>query len=80
MTLLNKPVRRETEAEYRGRNLIVQIEPLKESPWCVIRIKEKGRRTWYQTSINSVFNLAARQHADMLREQRKQRRKERRTT
>ena len=70
MTFLKKTVRRETEAAYRGRNIIIQLEPPS-----IVRVKEKGRRLWYETSIQSIFNLAARQYAERMQRERKERRK-----
>ena len=58
MTKLLKPVRRETAAVFRRRPLIIQLEP----PG-IIRIKEKGKRTWYETSMEKVFSLAAKDYA-----------------
>ncbi len=54
MTKLNKTVRRETSAKYLKRPIIIQLEP-----GGVIRLKEKGRRIWYETTIEAVFSMAA---------------------
>ena len=73
MTQLKKPIRRESDALYRGRHLIIQIEPPS-----IIKIKEKGRRTWYETSVEAVFVFAAKRHAEKVRQERKEQRKLRR--
>ncbi len=70
MTTLKRPVKRETEAMYRGRNIIIQLEPPS-----IVRVKENGRRLWYETTIHSIFNLAARQYAEKQQRERKERRK-----
>lgn len=66
MTQLKKPIKRESQSLYRGKPIIFQIEP----PG-IIRVKEKGRRLWYETTIESVFTLAAKQHAERTRKERK---------
>jgi len=73
VTKLNKAVRRETAATYQGREIVIQIEP----PY-IVRLKEKGRRTWYTTTVNSIFNLAARQHAAAEAKRRKEEREQKR--
>ncbi len=65
MTLLNKTIKRESKAVYRGRPLILQIEPPS-----IIKIKEKGRKTWYETTIEAVFTFAAKQYAEKVRQER----------
>jgi len=70
MTILKKSLRRETEARHRGRNIIIQLEP----PF-IVRVKEKGRRVWYETTVYSIFIMAARQHAERLMKERKERKK-----
>ena len=75
MTQLRKALRRETDAQYRGTNLIIQIEPPS-----IIKIKEKGRRTWYETSVEAVFVFAAKRHAEKIRQEKAEARKIRRAT
>jgi len=70
MTTLNRKLQRETGATYRGRKIIIQIEP----PG-IIRVKEKGRRQWYETTVEAVFSLAAKQHAEWILRQRKEKKK-----
>lgn len=66
MTKLTKAVRRETEALSRGRKLVIQLEP----PY-IVRVKEKGRRQWFSTTVQAVFDLAAKQEAEHLRKERR---------
>ena len=66
MTKLTKAVRRETDAISRGRNLIIKLEP----PY-VVRVKEKGRRQWFSTTVQAVFDMAAKQEAEHLRKERR---------
>ena len=72
MTILNKSVKRETSAVYRKRPIIIQLEPPS-----IIRLKEKGRRTWYETSVEAVYCLAAKNHAKKILEERRKRKEER---
>ncbi|MBF0558836.1 MAG: hypothetical protein HQL08_08655 [Nitrospirae bacterium] len=73
MTTLNRRLQRETAAVYRGRNIIIQLEP----PF-IIRVKEKGRRLWYETTVEAVFSLAAKQHAEKIRKERRGKKRRRR--
>ena len=68
MTTLNRKIQRQTAAAYRGRNIIIQLEPPS-----IIRVKEKGRRTWYETTVEAVFSMAGKAHADRIRKERKDR-------
>jgi hypothetical protein len=70
MTKLRKIVQRETEAVFRGKPIIIQLEPPN-----IIKVKEKGRRIWYETTTESVFYLAARQYVAKKIQERKDRRK-----
>ena len=65
MTILKKRVRRETEEYNRHRPLIIQIDPadsVHNLP-TMIKIKEKGRRLWYEIPLNAVFVEAAKRYA-----------------
>ncbi len=73
MTKLNKCVRRETDAVFRTRAIIIQLEPPS-----IIRLKEKGRRRWYETTVERVFAIAAKQYAEKVAKERAQARKMRR--
>jgi hypothetical protein len=70
MTTLSRTIKRQTNAIYRGRKIIIQLEPPS-----IIRVKEKGRRYWYETSVEAVFSMAAKQFAERIRKERQQRRK-----
>ena len=70
MTILKRRIKRQTNAIYRGRNIIIQLEPPS-----IIRVKEKGRRFWYETTVEAVFFMAAKQFAEKVRKERQQRRK-----
>ena len=70
MTTLKRKVKRLTAAAYRGRNVIIQLEPPS-----IIRVKEKGRRTWYETTVEAVFSMAGKAHADRIRKERKEKRR-----
>lgn len=69
MTALNRKIQRQTNAIYRGRNIIIQLEPPS-----IIRVKEKGRRYWYETTVEAVFSMAGKQYADRIRAERKEKR------
>jgi hypothetical protein len=69
MTKLIKPVRRETVGFWIKRPLIIQIEPPN-----IIRIREKGRRRWFETTVERVFKGAVR---DWVEQQQAERKKER---
>ncbi len=75
MTKLRTIVKRETQAVFRKLPLIIQIEP----PG-IIRVKEKGKRTWFETSIEAVYCMAARQKADRDRAEKKATKLERKRT
>ena len=70
MTKLNKKVTRETGAVLRHRPLIIQIEPPD-----IIRVKEKGRRTWYVVSVENIYTLGALKMAAQVRAEKKKARK-----
>ncbi|MHC4616442.1 MAG: hypothetical protein ACYTEQ_01680 [Planctomycetota bacterium] len=53
MTKLNNPLTRETGATYRGRAIVVRLEPPN-----VILFKEKGRREWFEMDVETLYELA----------------------
>jgi len=55
MTKLSKPIKRETEALYIKRPLIIRIEPPN-----LIGIKEKGRRQFFYTTVERIYKIAVR--------------------
>lgn len=44
--------RRETAASYRGRAIMLELEP------CSIRLREKGRREWFTLPFEAAYDLA----------------------
>ena len=62
MTILNKKVKRETQAYYQRRHLVIQIEPPN-----LISIKEKGRRKWITIPIESLWTYANMREAERLK-------------
>lgn len=63
MTPLNKKLRRETAipADHRGRNIIIELDP---GPPCVIRFREKGRRTAIDAPIAWLYQQAMKAEAE----------------
>lgn len=75
MTQLKKPVRREVPNPNAARpSFIILIEPPVRDEAAIIKIKHKGRRKWYQTTIEAIFWMAVRQEADKLVAERKAKR------
>lgn len=64
-----KRVRRETDASHRWRPLVVEIGAT------TMRIRQKGRRHFFEVDYESVFSLAAKKEAQRIREEKKQKRK-----
>ena len=62
MTKLIKIIRRETKACYRKRPIVIQLEPPS-----IVRVKEKGRHLWYETSVEAIFSMAAKAHANKMK-------------
>jgi hypothetical protein len=58
MTKLTKRVTRETQINYRGRNLIVALDPD-----AGIMVKEKGRRQWFELDILTAYEVAMKLNA-----------------
>lgn len=69
MTYLKKPIRR--EVPMAGKPYIIQLEPPVRDEPCVVRIKTKGKRTWYETTVDAIFWMAIRKTADRLREEKR---------
>ena len=69
MTILHKPIKRETMTKWRNRPLIIQLEPadIEHNVPHIIRIKEKGRRLWYEIPLETVFYEAAKRYAEKQR-------------
>uniref|UniRef100_A0A6M3JF90 Uncharacterized protein n=1 Tax=viral metagenome TaxID=1070528 RepID=A0A6M3JF90_9ZZZZ len=71
MTKLRKTVQRETEGVFRGKPLIIQLEAPN-----IIRIKEKGRRSWHETTTERVFLMAAQTSAQKIIQERREKKRE----
>ncbi len=65
MTKLKKPVRRETEALYIKRPLIIQLEPPN-----LIGIKEKGRRQFFYTTVERIYKVAVKDFVESKKQRR----------
>jgi hypothetical protein len=61
-------IRAETSSTIRGRALMIELTPY------TVRLREKGRRTWFETTWESVYLQAAMKAADQLRAERKRKR------
>ncbi|HEU5463459.1 MAG TPA: hypothetical protein VFV82_04970 [Candidatus Binatia bacterium] len=63
MTILNKKLRRETTipADHHGRNIIIELDP---GPPCVVRFREKGRRTAIDAPIGWLYYQALKAEAE----------------
>lgn len=73
MTGLDRAVRRETPDRYAGRPLVVELS--RDG----IRVKEKGRRTWYGPyPVITLFKRLGQMEADRIVRERKAARKARR--
>jgi len=72
MTFLgrDKKVVRETAAVHKGRNIVIEL-----AHPSIVRVKEKGRRFWYETTVEAVFSLAAKQYAENFRKERAEKKK-----
>ena len=70
MTELKRPVRRETLDSYRGRPIVVELT--REG----VRVKEKGRRTWFGPyTYRQLFARLAQLEGDRIIRERKAARK-----
>ena len=63
MTILTKKIRRETSipADHHGRNIVVELDP---GPPCVIRFREKGRRTAIDAPLGWLYFQAVKADAE----------------
>jgi hypothetical protein len=73
MTTLNRKLQRKTAATYRGRNIIIQLEPSG-----IVKVREQRCRIWYETSIEAIFSMAGKAYAEEVRKERKEKRQVRR--
>jgi hypothetical protein len=68
--LLTKAIRRETTEKREGRAIIISIVPP-----CFVDMKLHGRRKSYRTTIQKIYNMAAKDEAARLRAEAKEKRK-----
>jgi hypothetical protein len=65
MTQLNKNVRRVSNtfvrSQGRDRQLVIELSP---GATDLIKIKEKGRRSWYAVPLKKIYELGARLEAE----------------
>ncbi len=62
-TRLTKPVSRETDKSYQGRNIILTLAPAGGSQTEVlIALRLKGKRTQYVVALSDIYRNAALQH------------------
>lgn len=68
MTKLKTPIRRETSAYYQTRPLIIQLELIRDglNYKSIVKVKEKGRKTWYTVSVEDIFSLGAKKYAQAI--------------
>lgn len=62
MTMLLKPVRRETSKIVSGRNVIVTLAPCGGQSEARIGLRLKGRRTQYVCALSDIYRVAALWH------------------
>jgi hypothetical protein len=70
MTQLKRRVRREIPGPENRPPFIIQLEPPN-----LVRIKKKGSRKWFETSIEVIYWMAARKEAERMIAERKEKRK-----
>lgn len=58
MTKLNRPVRREIN------KYVLMLVPPERDESAIVKIKQKGRRKWYQTTVEAIFWMAVRKEAE----------------
>jgi hypothetical protein len=71
MTQLKRKVRREVPTLNKIKPYIIQLEPPVRDEPAVVKIKQKGSRTWYETTVDAIFWMAVRRTAERLREERR---------
>jgi hypothetical protein len=62
MTLLTKPVHRETRKCYGSRPVIVTLAPAGSQGEALIGLRLKGKRTQYVCALSDVYRMAALWH------------------
>lgn len=71
MTVLtgSKSVTRETRALYRGKPMVVTVDPY------FVTVRVKGKRYRYEVPIEAIFHLAAKKEAAKIAAEKKSRKK-----
>ncbi len=59
MTLLSKPVSRETNKTIQGKNVIVTLAPAGAQAEALIGLRLKGKRTQYVAALSDIYRNAA---------------------
>ncbi len=62
MTLLSKPVSRETNKTIQGKNVIVTLAPAGAQAEALIGLRLKGKRTQYVAALSDIYRNAALQY------------------
>jgi hypothetical protein len=60
MTQLRRRVKREVN------RYVIQLEPPKRDEPAIIKIKEKGKRKWFEVTIEQIYWLAIRKSAEKI--------------
>lgn len=68
MTTLNRKVKREAARRLLPRAIIIELEPPN-----FIRLREKGRRKAFETTIEALYMCLAKEDADRTRERKRKR-------
>jgi len=71
MTQLKRKVRREVPGSENRPPYVIQLEPPMRDESAIVRIRRKGRRKWYETTIDAIFWMAVRKEAERLVAERK---------
>ena len=66
MTELKRRVRREVPTPNYKKPYVIQLEPPVRDGPAIVKIKQKGTRKWYETTVDIIFWMAVRNEADRL--------------
>ena len=69
MTQLRRRVKREVN------RYVIQLEPPERDEPAIIKIKEKGKRKWFEVTIEQIYWLAIRKSAEKIIAERRERRR-----
>jgi hypothetical protein len=67
MTQLRRRVKREVN------RYVIQLEPPERDEPAIIKIKEKGKRKWFEVTIEQIYWLAIRKSAEKIIAERRSR-------